>query len=151
MPAGRPRTVSLAPEEMIALGEEMLKWVKENNPIHLSMWYSIEKMFTEKEWDTFQQREEFVPYYEKALKLVGYNYLTKGSDVEPSIKQRWQRVYFKDLRKQEDADLENEIKLKSQEVAQYTAEQDKKLDKLMSVMTQAQSSLNKPENNNKTE
>ncbi len=103
---GRQRTVSFEPEEMIKLGEEMLQWVEENNPIHLSMWYCIHKGFTYKQWDTFQQKEEFLPYYEAALKLVGYNYLSKNSDVEPSLKQRWQRVYFKDLREQEDADLD---------------------------------------------
>jgi hypothetical protein len=104
MPAGRPRTVSLSPDEMIALGEEMVAWVIKNDPIHLSMWYCIEKGYTDAEWDTMHVAPEFFPYYEKALKLVGYNYLHENSDVESSLKQRWQRVYFKDLRRQEDAD-----------------------------------------------
>ncbi len=107
---GAPRTVSFSEDEMIALGEEMVNWVLENDPIHLSMWYSINKNFTDKQWDTFQQRREFVPYYEKALKLVGFNYLSKSSDVEPSLKQRWQRVYFKDIKHQEDEDLKFKVR-----------------------------------------
>lgn len=105
-PGGRPRTTSLPPEEMIKLGEEMIKWVLENDPIHLSQWYCIEKNFTDNEWEAYQQLPEFHPYYKKALKLVGYKYLQKNSDIEPSLKQRWQRVYFKDLRQSEDLDLD---------------------------------------------
>lgn len=108
MVAGAPRTVSFPPEEMIELGKEMLSYVIKNQKkmLHLSQWYSIEKMFTEKQWETFCDRAEFVPYYEKALKLVGMNYLDKTSNVRDSISQRWQRVYFKDLKKSEDDDLD---------------------------------------------
>lgn len=108
MPAGRPRDVSLPPDQMIKLGQEMIKWVLENDPIHLSQWYCIEKGYTDKEWDTMHVAPEFFSYYEKALKLVGYKYLTKDSPIEPSLKQRWQRVYFKDLRNQEDQDAKDE-------------------------------------------
>ena len=113
MPAGAPRTVSLEPEDMIKLGEEMIEWVKENKPIHLSMWYTQEKSFTDKQWDTFTNREEFVPYYTKALRLVGYSYLDKNSDIDPRLKDRWQRVYFRDLRIQEDQDAKEEAVLKA--------------------------------------
>lgn len=108
MVAGRPRTVSYSKEEMIALGEEMVAWVKANKPIHLSVWYTQEKDFTDKEWDTFRKREEFVHYYTKALKLVGYGYLDKDSAVDVRLKDRWQRVYFKDLKESEDDDADAE-------------------------------------------
>ncbi len=110
MPAGAPRTVSFSPEEMIALGEEMIAYVTEHRKemLHLSQWYSIEKMFTDKQWETFVDRAEFIPYYEKALKLVGLNYLDKNSNVRDGISNRWQRVYFRDLRKREDADADEE-------------------------------------------
>lgn len=102
--SGRKRSVSLPPSDMIALGEEMVDWVLANDPIHLSQWYCIHKGFTDKQWDAMQQMPEFLPYYQKAIKLVGYKYITKDSPIEPSLKQRWQRVYFKDLVKQEDID-----------------------------------------------
>ena len=111
--SGRPRTVTPPPEEMIALGEEMLNWVKINKPLHLSYWYSIEKFFTDRVWDQMQVTPEFAPYYEKALKLVGQQYLDKTSKVREGISQRWQRVYFKDLRKQEDQDAKDEAERKA--------------------------------------
>ena len=106
MPGGRPRTVSLDPENMIALGEEMLQWVLLNNPIHLCEWYSFQKKFTKSQWRAMIICPEFLTYYEEALQLVGMNYIKKDTQVEPSLKQRWQRVYFGDLRSQEDADLD---------------------------------------------
>ncbi len=110
---GRPRTVSSEPHEMIALGEEMVAWVKENKPIHLSMWYTQHKDFTDHQWDTFRKCPEFFHYYTKALKLVGYSYLDKDSSVDVRLKDRWQRVYFKDLRESEDADADAEAERKA--------------------------------------
>jgi hypothetical protein len=102
-PGGAPRTVSLSPNDMIALGEEMVKWVKEHpDMLHLSQWYTIEKMYIYKEWKTFIQRPEFIPYYEQALKLIGLKYLDKNSNVRDGISQRWQRSYFQDLTERED-------------------------------------------------
>ncbi len=113
MTAGRPRTVTPPPEEMIKLGEEMIEWVKKNKPLHLSQWYSIEKFITDKTWECMQVAPEFFPYYERALKLVGQQYLDKRSNVREGISQRWQRVYFKDLRKSEDIDAEEEAARKA--------------------------------------
>jgi hypothetical protein len=93
---GRRRTVSFSADEMIALGEEMVEWVIKNKPIHLSMWYTQHKDFTDEQWDTFRKCPEFFHYYTKALKLVGYSYLDKDSQVDVRLKDRWQRVYFKD-------------------------------------------------------
>lgn len=102
MVAGRPRTVSLPPDEMIKLGEQMVNWVIEHDPLHLSEWYSIEKMYTEKQWETFINREEFIPYYEKSLKIVGKKYLDKNSSIRDSVANRFLRHYFKDVRVSED-------------------------------------------------
>lgn len=110
MPGGRPRTVSFEPEEMVKLGEEMIEWLYAHpETLHLCEWYSIHKMFTYKQWDAMQQRAEFVPYYERALSIVGLKYLNKDSKVRDGISQRWQRVYFKDLKYQEDQDKKDNI------------------------------------------
>lgn len=104
MAGGRPRTVSFTEEEMIELGEEMVTFVKKNKKtiLHLSEWYTIEKGFTYNEWKTFIQKEEFLPYYEQALKIVGLKYMDKNSNVRDGISNRWQRVYFGDLKENED-------------------------------------------------
>lgn len=120
----RPRSVSLSDEEMISLGEEMCQWVSDNKPMHLCEWYSFEKNITDSDWDAMRKIPSFLHYYNKALKLVGMQYLSKESPVEPSLKQRWQRVYFKDLKKQEDEDLdaaeERKVKAANQNISAFT-------------------------------
>jgi hypothetical protein len=106
---GRPRTVSPPPVDMIELGKEMVAWVKANDPLHLSEWYTIQKGYVYSQWETMIKRPEFVGYYEQALKLIGIKYLDKNSNIRDGISQRWQRIYFADLREQED--LEHKMKL----------------------------------------
>lgn len=101
-PGGRPREVSLPPEEMIELGKEMIDWVKLNKPLHISEFYSLEKELLYSEWETMIKRPEFVRYYERAMQLIGKQYLDKNSNVREGASQRWQRVYFKDLKREED-------------------------------------------------
>lgn len=108
--SGAPRTVSFSEEEMIELGKEMVQWVKEHPDIlHLSEWYTIEKMFIYKQWKCFIQCPEFLPYYEVALKMVGRKYLDKDSNVRDGISQRWQRSYFQDLTEREDREKQEDI------------------------------------------
>lgn len=125
MPSGRLRTVSFSDEKMIELGQEMVEFVKKNKKtiLHLCEWYTIEKGFTYNEWKTFIQKEVFLPYYEQALKIVGLKYVDKNTNVRDGISQRWQRVYFGDLKEQEDRDADdNELRkassLKSEARAQ---------------------------------
>ena len=73
--------------------------------------------FTDEAWDTFRKRPEFVHYYTKALKLVGYAYIDKDSQVDVRLKDRWQRVYFKDLKYQEDQDADEASARKKEEVS----------------------------------
>ncbi len=115
MPAGRPRTVSPPPEELEKLGQQMIDWVIQNRPLHLSEWWSGEMFIIEKVWDTICRAPEFFPYYEKALRIIGIQYLDKDSSVRDNISQRWQRVYFKDLKRSEDEDKIFESQLKKEE------------------------------------
>lgn len=143
MPAGRPRTVSLPPEQMIELGEEMINFLIEDKDdiLHLSEWYCIEKGYTDNEWDTMNKRPEFVPYYEKALKIIGKKYLSKTSNVRDGISQRWQRVYFKDLKREEDETAVFNAQISKQQETQGTEDQNKKLDQLLQVMRDNQEAL----------
>ena len=124
-PVGRPkkeeghtRTVSPMPKELEELGKELVKYVKDNvkTILHIKEWYSIEKDFTYCQWKTFIQRKEFIPYYEKALSLIGKKYLDKDSNVRDSIAHRWHRIYFRDYLEDEDANadrkMEREMQLK---------------------------------------
>lgn len=126
MAVGAPRTVSFSKEEMISLGKEMVEWII-NHPdtLHLSEWYTIEKMFTYKQWKTFTDREEFIPYYEVALKIIGRKYLDKDSRVRDGISQRWQRIYFGDLKEAEDQDKDDDV-IRQKSVAEAVPEDVKK-------------------------
>lgn len=114
-PVGRPRTVSPQPDEMIQLGQDMIDWIVENNPLHVSAWYSIKMGICERDWKLMKILPEFCPYYEQALKLIGQKYLDKTSNVREGVSQRWLRSYFSDLREEEDETAENKAKLASLE------------------------------------
>jgi hypothetical protein len=132
MAGGRPRTVSFPEDEMIALGEEMIQWLNDNpDTLHLTQWWSLHKLFTEEEWDAMQQMPEFLPYYKRALHLIGLKYLTKDSKVRDNISPRWQRVYFKDLRKSEDQDLDEAAARASKTETMESEEQKAKFDSSM--------------------
>jgi|GEM_PF-1067868 len=153
MPAGRPRTVSLPPDEMIKLAEEMIKFVVEdkNDILHLSEWYCIEKGYTDAEWDTMHVAPEFFPYYEKALKIIGKKYLSKTSSVRDGISQRWQRVYFKDLKREEDETAVFNAQITKQSETQGTEEQNRKLDQLLDVMRSTQQALKSEDTSSNSE
>ena len=112
---GRPRTVSFEPDEMIKLGEGMVKWCSENKPLHLSQFWSVYKDISDDDWETLKKRPEFVRYYAKAMRIIGYSYLDKDSKVDCRVKDRWLRVYFKDLKNQEDEDAKFKAQLSSQD------------------------------------
>lgn len=105
----RPREFSFSKEKMIAMGEEMVAYVRKHKKtiLHLCEWYTIEKGFTYNEWKNFIAKEEFFPYYEQALKIIGLKYVDKNSNVRDKISDRWQRIYFGDLREGEDEDANN--------------------------------------------
>lgn len=142
--AGRPRTTTPSDEELEALGEEMLAWIDAQDEIlHLSQWYTIEKGFLYNEWKAFIQKPTFLPYYEIALKKMGLQYIKKDSPIEPALKQRWQRVYFKDLREQEDQDKDDDVKRQKDVAAASTTTVELKLDKMTQEIAEARAALAK--------
>lgn len=143
MPAGRPRTVSPPPEELEALGQEMVEWIS-NNPrcLHITQWYCLEKHITKNAWKAIIQHSEFLPYYEQALTLIAAKYLDKDSCVRDKVVDRWQRVYFGDLRESEDADLDAEAARKAKETQQVNESYVIQHNALMDQLKKAQEALN---------
>lgn len=145
----RPRTVSLPPDEMISLGEEMIKWVKKNDPLHLSQWYTIEKGYTYNEWKSMIVKDEFYPYYEKALKLVAIKYLDgESKKIKQGISERWQRVYFKDLREDEDETARYHSELRQKEAVQVSAEDVERAQRILEQVSRNQSASRNIEDTN---
>lgn len=146
MVAGRPRTISFSKPDMIKLGQEMVQWVVLNQPIHLSQWYTIEKGFIYNQWKAFLQCPEFLPHYEKALKIVGLHYISgESKKIKDNISQRWQRVYFKDLKEEEDETAAYNASLKKEEAQQDAMN----LVKLVKMATDGKISQKKKFPNNK--
>lgn len=149
--SGRPRTTSFSPEDMIALGQEMVEFVSKkaktkDKLLHLREWYSIEKMFTYKQWKTFIQREEFIPYYEQALSAISRSYL--DGTISPTIGSRFLRRYFGEVREQEDEDAQLAFERAKAINGNLTPEDKDQFIKFMAAMSQAQSSALKIDDNN---
>lgn len=101
MPVVRPRTISLPPEEMVKLGREMVTWaVNTPDALHLNEFYTAIKGYTFAEFKNLRVCQEFYPYYEHAKNVIAKKYI--DGTVNSSIAQRWQRVYFPDLKEEED-------------------------------------------------
>lgn len=107
MAGGRPRTVSLPPLEMIELGKEMVEWVKTHKPLHLSHWYLREKMIVYDDWECLCRCPEFLPYYETALSYVSEKYI--DGTIAPAIANRFMRNYFKNVKREEDDELQTKL------------------------------------------
>lgn len=133
---GRPRTTCPTDEELEALGAEMIEWISKNDCVHVSEWWAIENMILERIWEVMIQKEVFLPYYTKALKMIGRKYLKADTCVEPRIKDRWQRVYYGDLRKQENQDKDDDV-IRQKSAAEAVPEDVKKQTEAMNAQMAA--------------
>jgi hypothetical protein len=105
---GRPHIEGWDNDAVIALGEELLKWMKEcdegvhDMPVHLSDFYfDIKDMFIH-EWKCILQRECFLPYYEKA-KLWLSKKILLNKDIQQSYGNRFIGMYNRELHDYEEA------------------------------------------------
>jgi hypothetical protein len=101
---GRP-PLEFSDEQVIVLGEELLKFVKDaikaKEPlVHLTEWYAIEKDFTYNQWDLLRSRKEFSHYYKSSLDLMVLS-TQKNSELSTAYGSRFLGVYSKDLREHE--------------------------------------------------
>lgn len=152
MAGGRPRTVCPEHDELIALGEEMLDWLTHHpEALHVSEWYSIEKFIVEKVWELMIGKPEFSGYYEKAKRIIGKKYLDKSSNVREGISQRWQRVYFKDLREEENETAKYNSDLRKEEAKKSDDAAAAHLQALMAQIQSLQSSRSSDSSNISTE
>jgi len=116
---GRQRTVTPNDEELEKLGQEMVEWVVQNKPLHLNQWYSVEKHILWDQFKRYAEKEVFRPYYEHAQALISQHYLTKDSKIEPNMKNRFARHYFKEVKEDE-----NELLKYKAELQKLTGESD---------------------------
>ena len=128
MPAGRPPEI-MSDEDVIKLGEELLKWMHDNKKnkdiVHLSQFYSEYKGICRSDWRAIAQRVQFLTYYEKALEWMGTKTLTNDK-IPPSYGNRFLNIYFKDVRETErevnKEKVEDEVAIKKAELATVSQE-----------------------------
>ena len=117
-PVGRPRTSSPSPQERIKIGEELIRWVKEeneNNP-HLlfSEFYSLHMHILRKDWKLIIEREEFKPYYEQAQAVLAKRCM--DGTMEKSFGQRFIRLYSRELTEEENETAKYNSDLRKAEI-----------------------------------
>lgn len=116
-------------EELEALGKEMLQWIEDKEDdekiVHLSQFYIKVKDMCRSEWRSIRQRAAFLPYYEKALELLGCKMIT-NSKLPQSYGNRFLPVYFSDVRESEreiaKEKVQDEIDIKKAEMKSISDE-----------------------------
>lgn len=148
----RPRVFLPDPKDCIKLGEEMVQFFKTHpDALHMSAFYSLEKKIVYKDWETLKKREEFVIYYEMALALIGIKYLDKTSNIRNGVAERWLRLYFKELRHEEDETARYLSDLRKQEAIVISDDLKKEFNSVMNHMSRLQSNFKKDLNNSSSE
>lgn len=141
MAAGRPRTTTPPPEELIKLGEELLKWATEeieskDRPyrFRFAQWYSLKKGILDKEWELMIAKPEFRGYYEASRVALSAN-LTDGT-IKDSLAHRFLRTYCPEVKQDEDDNARFLQSLRIEELEKLPAEV---LDKFTALMAQMKS------------
>jgi hypothetical protein len=115
MPGGRPRTSIPEKEELIELGEDLLKWASEKKKGELRCrwceWYARKHFFIRKQWKRMVDTEEFRPYYEAAQTFLAEKWI--DGTINQSIAHRYLRIYDPDLKENEDIDSDAEVARKA--------------------------------------
>lgn len=137
-PGGAPRTVSPPPEEVIKLGEDLLKWMSEKTNEKRTVWalWYTSHWLLEKDWKNLKQRPEFVPYYERARALMANK--LHNDVLEKGIAHRYLRLYDRELCAHEDEDKRYEYELKKQVQDPINEETNFRHNELMEAVTKLQ-------------
>jgi hypothetical protein len=108
MPGGRPRTCVPEKEELIKLGEDLLKWASEVQHGELRCrwceWYAKKHFFIRTQWKRMLDTPEFRPYYEAAQPYLAEKWI--DGTINQSIAHRYLRIYDPELKESEDQDAE---------------------------------------------
>ncbi len=129
MPAGRPRECIPEKEEMIQLGEDLVKWASEKKKGELRCrwceWYACKHFFIRKQWKRMLDTPEFRPYYEAAQPYLAEKWI--DGTINQSIAHRYLRIYDPELKEHEneDSDVECERKAKALKGEARAADEEK--------------------------
>jgi hypothetical protein len=163
VPAGRPRIISLPPNETIKLGQELVIWATEKtSEIRTSFcfFYNLKKGITYKEWKELKQKQEFRPYYEKARAALAQKLHSQA--LEKGLSHRYIRMYDQEMAENENQDkqddLDRELEQKKRLIDHQASKENKNISPiqdqidqrheimmLKSEITRLKANANKPE------
>lgn len=135
MVVGRPRTKSLQSKELLEFGEKLLIWATEKTGkddelrFRFPQFYCLLHGYTEDHWDKMKRIEEFRPYYEKARVALSRRYI--DGSIKDSIAHRFLRIYFPEIRKEEDETARFNARLKFEEIEKMSDGDIKRLDEMI--------------------
>lgn len=115
---GRERIVSPDKATCIALGEQMVEWVKFNKPTHISEWYSLEAHILNKDWKCIIQVTDFLSYYQEAMHYIALN--ARNGTLVPSIAHRFMSLYHIDLKDDEKETMETKAAINAKALVEET-------------------------------
>jgi hypothetical protein len=120
MPGGKPRTRTRSKEEVIKLGEDLVRWATEETDEFRSRfceWYTLEHDIIRDEWEAMLKLKEFRVYYEKARAALGKRYI--DGTINPSIAHRLMWHYVPESREQEKEKMAYQAEItRKQEITQ---------------------------------
>lgn len=110
---GRPPNPGYSDEELVALGEELLVWIKECDDtkfevVHLSQFYSELKEMPRTQWQSICLRDCFKPYYDRARDWIGKRILL-NKDMPTAYGSRFLGIYFNEVREHEMKVVEHKV------------------------------------------
>lgn len=110
---GRPPNEGFADEDLMVLGEELLKWMEEIDKlnkeiVHLSEWYSEIKEISVTQWSSICDRACFRPYYERARVWMGKNIL-KNDRMPSAYGSRYLGIYHREITEHERSQIEHKV------------------------------------------
>lgn len=100
---GRPPKEGFSNEEVTAIGERLLNWMKDCEerqyyPVHMSEFYSRVEAIDPKYWrDSLSKRDCFSPYYEK-FRCWMVSQIMKNKDLPTGYGSRYLGLYDSELR-----------------------------------------------------
>lgn len=102
-PMGRVRTSSPDDEELEKLGQELVQWATEPTSelrYHINQFWLLEKKLSRESLKRARTNPVYRPYHDQAKAALANRYV--DGSINPSIAQRFLRLYFDDLREEED-------------------------------------------------
>jgi hypothetical protein len=115
--SGRNRTTTPEDEELELLGKELVEWATEKTKefrYHVKQFYSIKKCLSKTHWDMMIQKPIFRDYYDRALAALSQKYV--DGTINPTIANRFLRLYFPELRAEENETKQFESDIRKQNI-----------------------------------